>query len=533
MDKQLADLIKDNTPEFNLAITDGLACEQIKFAMRYLDRVWRCAEGGFPEGLVFVRAERCTPQEEFNEIIRRRNGRSRFELAQSDVYMVKYIFSYHGEELDPRFLYLPFVRDAGLITLRGATFAISPVLSNPIIDVQDNGVFVPLNRAKITFEREFHYIYRNGVQEGIPVVYSEVYNISAKFKRARGKPTIQCKHGMAHYLFCKYGLRETFKKFANTEIEIGRGDVPEHLLAGEWEICSSKQIKPKGVRERYYSPTNIWLAVPTERWNTLSAGLVGGFFYTADHFPNLITVEEVDDTDLWCIAMGHAIFATDSSVGKLIEDVRTHLRSIDTYIDKMAQEEFEREGVIVTDIYQLFVYMIANLPDIVVEGGHGSASMYGKRLSVLRFVLFDIVKSIFTFLFRLSSNTKKVLTKSDIQNIMNKTLRTERIFEITSGHGEVTSISYPGDNKFLKITSNVVQQNENSGRGAKKTNLADARKQLDFSIAEVNQYSNLPKSDPSGRGRINPMLQIGTGGEVIKNPEYADVRAQVQKLIRR
>lgn len=533
MDSQLADLVKATNPQFNQAIIDGLATQEIPFARRYLDRIWRCAETGFPPGLTYIRIERCTPQEEHAEIIKKKSSKSFFELAQSDVYMVRSLFKFEDEELPPRYLFLPFVRDAGILKLRGATFAISPVLANPVIDVQENGVFVPLNRAKLTFEKEFHFFLRDRKQEDVPVVWSEVHNLSKKARRMRGKPTIQCHHAMAHYLFAKYGLTETFQRFAGAQVQLGYGEPPADLTRSGWTVCQSRKIKPKGVRTKFYRPTDIWLAVPADKWDNLTSGLVGGFFYVADHFPEIISVEEVDEVRMWRIALGHAIFATNVSVGKLVEDVEAHLKSIDEYIDRMAYEEFQREGLEIHDIYQLYIYMIATLPDLVVRGGEDGASMYGKRLSVLRFVLFDVIKSIFNFMFKLNSNSKKVLSKNDIINAMNKHLKTECIFGLSTGHPEVASVSYPGDNKFLKITSNMVLQNENTRGTSKKANLSDAKKQLRFSIAEVGQYSNLPKSDPTGRSRVNSYLQLGPEGEVLKNPAHDEIRDEVQPLIRR
>lgn len=535
MDKQLARIIDDNTPKFNSVIVDGLAVEQMPFAREYIDRIWRCAETGFPEGLVYIRSERCTPQEEFNEITRRNGKGTRYELAASDIFMMKYLFEYNGEPLKPAYMFLPYVRDAGLLKLRGSLLSVSPVLANKIIDVQENSIFVPLNGAKLTFERKTHYFKLDGKQHDASVVWSEIYNLSSKAKRVRGKPTMTMHHAMVHYLLCRYGLTRTFAEFGKAEVHCGHGEPNrQRFPETEWHICQSKGFKPHGIRGRLYTPTSFWLAIPKSQFNRLTAGMIAGLFYVVDHFPDLIDALDVDETHMWKIALGHAIFASNASVGKLVEDIEAHLTSLDTYIDEMAVEEFQREGLSINNIYELFLYMIEMLPELVMRPSSDSASMFGKRLSVLRFVLFDTTKAIFNFKFKLKANNKKQLTAKDIERVMSSTLKLERVFDISNGHGEVVSVTYPGDNKFLKITSNVALQNDNVGKGgAKKANLTDVSKILHASIAVVNQYSNLPKSNPTGRNRISPFLQITADGEVMENPLYSHIIEETQNKIRR
>jgi len=63
--------------------------------------------------------------------------------------------------------------------------------------------------------------------------------------------------------------------------------------------------------------------------------------------------------------------------------------------------------------------------------------------------------------------------------------------------------------------------------------LNDPSKRLHVSVAEVGGYSNLPKSEPSGRSRLNPCVRIDDKGVVIRNPERIEMLDSIQEMIRR
>jgi hypothetical protein len=99
----------------------------------------------------------------------------------------------------------------------------------------------------------------------------------------------------------------------------------------------------------------------------------------------------------------------------------------------------------------------------------------------------------------------------------------------------VSTISTPGDNKATKITSMLVPQSASNRQSQRKDRavLNDPSKRLHVSVAEVGGYSNLPKSEPSGRSRINPHVRIDPKGVVLRKPEYVEMLDQIQELIKR
>jgi hypothetical protein len=167
----------------------------------------------------------------------------------------------------------------------------------------------------------------------------------------------------------------------------------------------------------------------------------------------------------------------------------------------------------------------------------GISSIYDKRLITLRYVLFDIISQINTLMYKLRAAQKKrkKLEATEINNLMNIHLRGNRITNIRNHakHPEVTPISTSNDNMFFGVTSTMLTQDSASTGGNKKgkINLRDPAKHLHVSVAEVGSYNNIPKSDPTGRSRINPFLHLGADGMVQRDPELRPLLDHVQKLL--
>lgn len=540
MDTRLFERLNKDTPKFNPRIAEGFAMQEVKFAEQYIDRIFRCAQQGFPRELEYLDCKRCTPSEEYRQIVRLRNSQRTYEITRSDIYMMKYRFAFRsaeGEErIIERFLCLPYLQDGGLLTLRGSTFAVSPVLADRAISVGSNSIFIPLTIAKVTFEREIQHFLKNGQRESVYVIWSPLHNNRAGQPSVRGRPTLM------HYLFCKMGVTRAFSEHGNCDIVVGYADEinEENYPTDKFVICGSTNIKPRRLKVRNYIGSKLRMAVPKEQYNNTVASMIGGFFYVVDYFPERIEPDYIDEPRLWKTLLGHLTFpAGDSegkriSEGKYVEDIDLHLQSLDRYIDEIVKEDLREDGVYCDDIYGLFVYIIENFSTMVTQNVEAASSMYGKRLTVLRYLLFDIISAINTFMFRVGGS-KKQITYKDIEGAMNKFLRPDLIMRANNRHGEVNIISSPGDNKVFKITGNLVLQTDSSGgRGGKtKMSVSDPARWLHVSIAEVGSYGNLPKSSPDGRGRINPYVHVGPDGLIQRSEEHRALLNNIQRKIER
>jgi hypothetical protein len=99
----------------------------------------------------------------------------------------------------------------------------------------------------------------------------------------------------------------------------------------------------------------------------------------------------------------------------------------------------------------------------------------------------------------------------------------------------LSTTSSPGDNKAFKLTAILIpQSSSHKGAGGKDRGVInDPSKRLHVSVAEIGGYSNLPKSEPSGRARLNPCVWLTDKYVVMRNEYLRPLLDKVQQMIKR
>ena len=528
-------LLEKHTPKVNPYVMDGLACLYMQKTEAYIDAVFKSVNRSFPKGLEYVGFQRCTPQEEYEETTRPYNNKRMYNLARSDLYLVKYFFRYNGEDLPPRYISLPYVNDGGIIHLGGAMFHITPVLSDKVISPGLDNVFVRLLRDKVTFKRCSHSYVIGGLRETVQVVWSMIYR---KNKDGKKVPiTTKANTCMVHYLLAKYGFSEMFQKYCGFVPVVGEDEInADSYPDSDWVICQSDRIKPKTYIQTHYEASRIRLAIPVHKWDSFVKSMVGGFFYTVDHFPNEIKPKEMDNTAVWMILLGHITFSGVYGYNTLYSKIDEHFASLNEYVDTIKVEELAEAGYRVENFYDLLALVIRHFNDWVVTSGQHAVSVYGKTLEVLYYVLFDITSGIFKANFMLNKQaTKKVLTPKDITETFNKRLRTGAIHSLRSGKIVAANVSYSGDHKYPKITSILSEQETlpDGTRGRKNRKSITERDRIHTSMLEAGCMLFLPKSNPSPMARINPFIRFNLNNGVVEsNPEFREVLERTDRTLK-
>lgn len=533
MDNLLFNAITEQMPSFNQEVVDGLAVAEMEHVEDYIERVWQCVQPDFPPGLKYEGMRRLNHKEEFFVNAKRGQSPSTVEIARSNVYMVEFKLSYQGQMLNPCYTYLPIVEDGGIMYIRGSMCSICPVLADVAISVGTDYIFIPIFRDRITYYRHQHHFRVDGVQKPVYVVWSNIHHEIKKGTKAGGSRIVTT---LAHYLFAKYGVTETFKKYANADVKIGTSDTitREKYPKDDWVICSSIHKRPLKLKDNAYVNPDVVLAVRRDQYTETVENLMAGFFYVADYFPRRVIAEDVDETYLWTVLLGISIWGFGISEGQLAEKAEGHLHSLDGYIDNEARKDLMEEGLIVRDIYDLFIYLIDNFTKRIVEAYPNLSSMYDKKLMVLRYVMKDLVANINLFMYRLKANQKKQLTAKDISERLNNEISPNVIMRINSGHGEVdTGVSSPGDNKYFKITGRICKQVNSSGPRARTISLTDPANFLHQSIAECGSYLTPSGASPTGHERINPCIQLSPTRQIMRRESTKDLLDDVGYRTRR
>lgn len=549
MDQNLRDFMSKDSPKLNPYLANGLAVYHMRESEKYLDDIIRDVFKNSVGGVRYIGFKRISPREEYDQTKKKtgKNKRYVFDLAKSDLYMIKVMFEFTDPKdgvVHPinRYLYLPNVGEGGGITLSAAKYFISPVLADKVISIGMNNIFVRLLCDKLTFERLNQTIVIDGVRESIQVPWAAIYHKNDKARSLR--PKVKAHTTIAHYLFCRYGFTKTLQKFCNVTPIVGNEEINYNSYpASEWTIFSTAfnnpNIKPKGCRGVFgWTPTTIKIAIRKEEVTNKVKSIIAGFYYVTDHYSDRVSSKWVDNEILWKRILGIAIFSETVSEGRLLEDINEHFRSLDNYVDPYASiklRSVKRVDRPINDIYQLFDLIIDNINTWLLNASEDVNTMYEKEFSILYFVLMEITRNIYLLYYKLTAASKKGLTLNEVNNIMNMTLRVGLIHAIRRSHGEVRVQTTSGDNKALKITSILVPQSSSNMQSNRKdrTAVTDPSKRLHASIAEVGGYLNLPKNEPSGRSRVNLCQQLEGMENVYRNPRFIELLDSIQARIQR
>lgn len=533
MDDAFYNLFYADVPEVNHEIANGYAGTELKHVEDYIRQAWRNAAPDLPEGLVFVNLVRCTPEESYQVGISNRNGRKAYEMAKCDFYLVKFLLTYHGEPLKPIYTYLPYLIDNCLMRIMGSTYVISGVLADMAFSIGSDNIFVNFERAKITFYRMLHRFSMDGERKNAYVVWCQAHNHNRKKVDAdkRVPQTVKANTSCLHYILAKHGFAKTFRDYGRAEVVAGYEDINvENYPAEDWAICQTTALP-----RRDYTPTRVRLAIRRKDINHTTLSMIAGFFYIADVYPERVLVEYLEDLEgLWRVVLGHFIYANNDSEGMLINNMNAHMTSLDSYVDTMTRSRL-RDEVIVDDIYDLFMHLIETFPTRIANAGDAISTMYGKRLTVLRYMLTDITSAIFYSIYALTTKARKGLTKRDIEKTFDKYILPRLIRGVNRQNPTASIVSSPSDCKVFKLSSKIVLQ-------ASTTNPAGSRsrgdaftpaKTLHASIAEVGSYQHITKSEPTGRGHINLFVRLTPDGFVVQKESLKPLLENIQKNIKR
>lgn len=539
MQRLFSRLLDKNTVKVNPSVMNGLATLYMKKSEEYIYKVFLSASKSFPPGLTFIGFERCTPEEEYAEITKVKNNKRIFDLARSDLYLVKYKFAYNGVPLPDRYIYLPYVNAGGILSLGGAQYHITPVLSDKVISPGFDSIFVRLLRDKIIFKRCYHTLIIDGTRETTHVIWSQIYRKPRENKKV--PITTRSLTSVAHYLFAKYGFTETFAKYAGFVPTVGTDDITvEKYPKDNWIICESAYegsvMRPKTYIGEFYEPTKIKLAIPRDKWTPITKALVTGFYYVADHFPEIIRANYLDKKEEWMVLLGHILFSGLYGKNKLYTNIQEHFVSLDDYVDTIVIEKLKENNHHIDNFYDLLSLILSNFNTMVLDSENSTLSMYGKSLEVLYYVLYDITAGIFKVNFKLSKLVlKKPLNETDITETFNKFMKMGAVFGLSSGKIITESVSYSGDHLYPKITSKITEQESLPGgtRGKSKRLMVGEDKHVDISMVEAGSILFLSKSNPTPTNHINPfvILDLATG-TILPNPKFKNIREKTASLLK-
>lgn len=548
MDSYLLDKVRETTPKMNKAVVDGLAVKHFEMAEQWIEHAYTVVAKHFPPGLKFKGLHRCSPEEEYlqepRQKLRNNATKSVVDVAQSDIYMTYLKFELNGVDLAPCPMFLPYVSDAGSISLSGSRFFISPVLSDIVFSYEPDKIFARFTRDKFSIYRLAHSAVIDQERVERLVSWAVLYHdTSERSKSARAREMRRV--SLIHYLFIKHGFKETFRKYGFANIEVGDVNTinefthPHH----EWVIASSA----KPTSRLFTGGSHLVVAIPRKEYEANKdalATMLVSMFYTADRFPVNLTKDTVEEPGRyhWKVTMGKSLWDTSRREAEMPDDIDKHFSSLDMYVDDLLRPSLERIGLAYENLYDLMGHVMINMHKWILETPLRSISMYDKELSVLYEVFGSFKKSfiprMFMFFFAVTNEAVKAgdtpgikqtnLTPLAVNKLLKFHLKPRMVFQIRSNPANVSSMNYSGDHKFFKITSVLVRQKENT---KSKEGAGEALLRIHTSSPDAGSIIQLPKKNPNGQTRVSPFITLEDDMYIVPNPNLQPLLHSVQTRI--
>ena len=511
MDRFIADLIESTTLKLNPLIVRGYAYHQVPYVEQYLDNILREASKSFPPGLRYVGPiERVSPYEEYQSILAR-SGRVEYDLSKNTVFTVKINFEYEGKPLTPKYLALPYVEEGGMFRVAGATYRITPVLTDRVLSIENDKVFIRLLRNKIFVRRALHTVKIDGHNEMEQVLWVKLYY--GKDMSPTTKVTT-----ISHYLLGKYGFTEMCSKYLGyipifgTQEELTYDKYP----LSEWVHIESSGTIPKPLRNQKHYIHNIYKMVyPRDKWNQLSRNMLVGMLYVMDIFPEHIEKGMLDDIRAWRLIMAKILFSETMTNDKLLSKMSRHYGTIDHYIDVSIKNRLQEARYEINDFFELLVLIMENFMKWILESADISSMVYNRYLDVIYYIMYDIIASVFMIGSNLDkdNNNGKRITEKDVEQVLRGKLSKGKIYGLTNSREPnlaLSLIEYCGDNLYPEITSPMELQENGEGvkRKKQKRMKIGARHYLRGPDLYIGSLLFLPKSTPTPKARINPYANI-------------------------
>lgn len=571
LDPLFSRMLKRHAIPMNRRIMEGMATTGLDFIEEYLDAQIRSIWIGMPDCFEYVGYERCQPDEEFAEISKERSGNKRsFDIADSSLYLVKYYFVFTdkmGKKHEfVRYINLPYVSQAGIITISGTQYHLIPLLSDKVFTPGDSSVFVRLTQDRNNMFRMYNTVMVNGRRETRYVVWATIYRSPDAKKASSGR---RPRTLLIHYLLGKYGFTEVFRKYTGVVPVVGyEHDItPEKYPPEDWVICHSTKQKPNSCLEKSYRASTVRLAIRKDEYSPAVESMIFGLFYILDHFPDRFELRRInehidkqgeihhlppeavdpvekqryllrclDDVALWKILIGVMVLPEGRGENTLHREISGHFETLDAYLDNNSQQKLQEKNIFLENYYDLLNYVAQHFNAMVLSSDDNGLCVYGKNLEILSHVLYDILYGFTTMKFNLNkAANRRELTKKDITSNLNNYVKMGAAFKLHSGKIITKAVSYSGDHMYPGITAVIAEQENRAGvnRGQTDRVVVGKRHYIDLSMITTGSVLNLPKANPTPLARVNPWITLDEAtGTVIPNPKFEKLLAENRKFFK-
>jgi len=547
MDHRLIPAINDKMPKFNQSIVDGFHQKEFEDGVIWFDHALRnILKSVEKRGVFFQKCVRATPTEFNNYLIN--SSRKVFDVHKETLYPVKIMIDYRdkgGKIISfTSYTMLPYTDRHGDIFLRGAQYSAQFVLAERGLPVtKENSLFVKVLGFKFKIGVEHFNFDQIHMETGTQINRSTDINLAAnrfysptearKIKDSKTPTPL-----LAWYIFANKGFSAAMTEYGECDYRIGTVDalLAECRPEDRWEIFtrpgSSTSNKcslgdfinlDMGIAVRNLSPKRPALSAMALQYTC-------SLLFIIDCCSSYFDIDRLDDPDYWKLIIGRCSVKAGDTDEYIMRLMYEHFDAINEYLDEDSIKKFASQSIVVTNMFDLFNYIIANRSEIVQTTDR--ASMLYKELASLEFTLDSLLTAANNF-------------KHDIKN--NSEINQKKVARFLTSHFHIKEIDNarnanlvqeptPTDNPFVDYVLGCMPQHKvYTGVGKKKRGDFDVNDSACFTHASlpfVNSYLRVTNPNPDGRGFLSPCLYLINGKTTGLNPEFKDLYERTDKRLR-
>ena len=527
--------LDEHMPKFNPIIARGVAYHLMADPIPHMRALFQGAMKSYPPGFSYEGHAVCTPLEQYTFEIRTQeplsgvrsptsfNKRKDYELAQSDLFLVKWYLAYNGVMLKPIYLYVPFCSAGGLITVSSVVNVNSPVLADQVLSVSTSDIFFRVKKAKITITGLPGLVVMDGERMKSTNACADIYKKAAKSKVVKKSTT--SKPLLLHYVLAKFGYVESFQRFfkyipilSDDQGKFSFGD-----LSG-FNIIESNFRSTTGTKLRF--------AIEKHHFTRELFEAVCSLIYILDIFPTMFTSHMIttgEDQYSWVITLGNVAKSSTHTFTKLYADTINHIQTLDSYIQPDTISSLARIGVHINCIYDLLALLVGNFNTWTGNASVGRDSSLKKQLSVVDETLFSINSAVITCGYDLCRLANK---QPLLPELIERTLRSitpKKVYNSLKDTPSIEPVQFSGDNMVTKITTRVVPQVKNfKPRGGSKT-VSNTATVFDPSHFHVHLAYRRAKANPGANSTLNPYCMLDENLTTMENPALKDIMPVVER----
>ena len=560
MNSVLNKTLKTTTPRMNKKFMTGLAIDVFDTIPQYLDEMIKISLSklGSSVPLRYIGIQRITPEEELMEDAYGRATNKPVDISSNNVILYKFMFEYNGEYM-PMYIYLGYVEPGNVFTISGTHYVVTPVLTDLVLSVKPDEIFVRLHRDKIHVRSEKKRIKlnNNSTPELMRYLYSNIFNAGGKDKSKPEKIRPNFKTPLGLYLLCKYGLDYTIRNFCKlnvNDVKIIYDSNDNIEVDDEYNIYGSVGEKPRGyVRSSQYRKHRVKILVkkgivPDAILSNIIVSIITSFdMINGEIEEELVDAIQRSDLDsprgekaIWRVLLGKSIYRDFISIEKVIKDIEEHIENLDDYVDDVIKRLLLSSGIVANNFWELLVYIFKVYVDAVNNAKTYSANINNVYVDIYYYICYEIIvgfnRAIKVIKQRKEKLGTRIPSKDEVKRILNKHVSEKIIYKLIKSSQQSLAMAQAdvaNDSLYYKLTSQLENQNRGEGvRRGGKTPFPDSIKTLAGYMLSFGSLLYLIKAAPSPSLRGNPWMQLDNVGHIVIDNELKPTINKLDKIFK-